>query len=524
MPVNEIKYQEKWFWWLLAATSAILLIRLGATPIYILDEAKNAECANEMMQHHNWIVPTFNSELRTDKPPLHYFFMILSYKIWGVNAFAARFFSAITGIGTIWITYFYSKKYFHPFIAFCSVLPLALSTHFLFEFRLSVPDPYLIFFTTLGLFSSFTWLQERKVFQLYLTVFALGMATLAKGPVALGLPGIILLIWIIWQKKWKSFFTWHLAPAFILLLLVVMPWYLSVYYATNGEWVKAFLFEHNIDRFSSPQEGHGGLFILPVLFVLIGLLPFTSFTGEMLRERKKLFSNDLSKFCLLVSLVIIVFFSIASTKLPNYPMIAYAFITILLGNFIAQLLGRSISSKKYPFYILLVFTLLLPVAGYFAIDNEVEALGIRWIALLLLVVPAIFITSLLIKREWNWAEKIKTICLAYFAFNILGLLIVYPTLYNQNPVTKTLKIVQQSHLIIAYKEYNPAYNFNLQNDKIRKYQSIDSLRQELQRHPDAIIISRKEYIDSLQQLPVKIVAEHHDLFELPTTILLKRIN
>lgn len=524
MLINESKYEEKWFWWLLTATSAILLIRLGATPIYILDEAKNAQCANEMMQHHNWIVPTFNSELRTDKPPLHYFFMILAYKIFGVNGFAARFFSAIAGIGTIWVAYFYSKKYFHPFVAFCSVLVLAVSTHFLFEFRLSVPDPYLIFFTTLGLFSSFTWLQENKVSQLYLTAFALGMATLAKGPVALGLPGIILLVWIIWQKKWKSFFTWHLISAFVLLLLIVLPWYISVYNATNGEWVKGFLFEHNIDRFSSPQEGHGGLFILPVLFVMIGLLPFTSFTGEIVRERRKLFSNNLTKFSLLASLVVIVFFSIASTKLPNYPMIGYAFIAILFGNFIAQLLNKNISSRKYPYYILLVFTLLLPVAGYFAIDNEIEASDVKWVALLLLVVPAIFIISLFIKREWNWNAKIKTICLAYFVFNILGLLIVYPTLYNQNPVTKTLKIVQQSHPVIAYKEYNPAYNFNLQNNEIRKYQSTDSLRQALQQQPDAIIISRKEYIDSLQQLPVKIIAEHHDLFELPTTILLKKVN
>jgi 4-amino-4-deoxy-L-arabinose transferase-like glycosyltransferase len=124
----------------------LLLFRLGATPIYILDEARNSECAREMMQRNDWIVPTFNGELRTDKPPLHYFFMSISYKIFGVNEFAARFFSAAMGLLTVLITYFYTKRLLNAFAAFCAAVVLAISTHFLFEFRLAVPDPYLIFF------------------------------------------------------------------------------------------------------------------------------------------------------------------------------------------------------------------------------------------------------------------------------------------------------------------------------------------------------------------------------------------
>ena len=70
----------------------LLFWRLGSSPIYILDEAKNAQCAKEMMQRNDWVVPTFNEELRTDKPVLHYYFMIVAYKLFGVSAFSARFF------------------------------------------------------------------------------------------------------------------------------------------------------------------------------------------------------------------------------------------------------------------------------------------------------------------------------------------------------------------------------------------------------------------------------------------------
>ncbi len=87
----------------------ILLFRLGAAPIYILDEAKNAQCAREMLQKQDFIVPTFNGELRTDKPVLHYYFMMAAYSIFGVNEFAARFFSVILGCLTVLLTYFFTS-------------------------------------------------------------------------------------------------------------------------------------------------------------------------------------------------------------------------------------------------------------------------------------------------------------------------------------------------------------------------------------------------------------------------------
>nr|WP_293304666.1 hypothetical protein [Allomuricauda sp.] len=71
---------------------AICTSFIGAYPIYILDEARNSEAAREMFVTGDIIVPYFNGQLRTDKPPLHYFFMMLGYKLFGVNAFGARFF------------------------------------------------------------------------------------------------------------------------------------------------------------------------------------------------------------------------------------------------------------------------------------------------------------------------------------------------------------------------------------------------------------------------------------------------
>lgn len=516
--LNQSSYKTSYFWLLFLLLAFILLFRLSATPIYILDEAKNSECAREMMERKDWIIPVFNGELRTDKPPLHYFFMIAAYKMFGVNEFAARFFSVVMGLLTVLITYIYTKRLIDAFTAFCAAIVLVCSSHFLFEFRLAVPDPYLIFFITLGLFSAFTWLKENNVVQLYIAVASLALATLAKGPVALALPGLCVLIWVALAKKWKAVFTWHLIPAFILLCAIAAPWYYAVDKATNHEWTKGFFIENNLNRFSDPQEGHGGFFLITVLFVLIGLLPFMSFIGETIKQRKIVFQNALVKFSGLVVLVFVLFFSISSTKLPNYPMPCYPFAAVVLGSFIASLLNNNIGSKKYPYYFLLVFTLIIPIAGYFAIAQELEAKDVSYITLFLLITPLIFLISLLIKT--NWEKKIVIILFSYCGFNLIGLGYVYPVLYSQNPVAKTIDKVKQYQNIYAYNTFNPGYRFYLDKN-IPTTDNIDSLKHWLDRAGDAIVITRTYYIDTLKPLPLQEIARHHDIFELPTTVIYK---
>ena len=144
---------DKFYYILIFFTAVILcFINLGGHPIYILDEAKNAEAAREMFVNNDWLVPTFNGELRTDKPPLHYWFMMISYKIFGVSAFSARFFSAVFGVLTILSTFHYTKKFLNRKIALLTTFILCSSIFFMQEFHLAVPAPVLIFFVSFSPF------------------------------------------------------------------------------------------------------------------------------------------------------------------------------------------------------------------------------------------------------------------------------------------------------------------------------------------------------------------------------------
>ena len=71
---------------LIVVVSAILLfVKLGSITVFQIAEARNSEVPAEMENRHDYTVPTFNGELRTDKALIHYYAILFSYYIGGVN-------------------------------------------------------------------------------------------------------------------------------------------------------------------------------------------------------------------------------------------------------------------------------------------------------------------------------------------------------------------------------------------------------------------------------------------------------
>src|SRR5688572_7867355 len=94
---------QRLFHYLLLIAFALVLFfwNLGAASLWDVDEGRNATAALEMFERDEWIVPTFNAELRVDKPALLYWLQIFAYKLFGVNEFAARFPSALAALATL---------------------------------------------------------------------------------------------------------------------------------------------------------------------------------------------------------------------------------------------------------------------------------------------------------------------------------------------------------------------------------------------------------------------------------------
>ncbi len=110
-----------------------------------------AGCAWEMMQRGRLGRPVFNGELRTHKPVLLYWFIMSAYRVFGVDEFGARFWSAVLGVGTVLMTYVIGRRLFNPAAGLWAGLILSTTIMFGIAARVATPDSVLIFFSTASL-------------------------------------------------------------------------------------------------------------------------------------------------------------------------------------------------------------------------------------------------------------------------------------------------------------------------------------------------------------------------------------
>lgn len=382
---------------IVAVAGVVFFTNLGAYPLFDEDEPKNAVCGKEMFARGDWIVPTFNEELRTDKPILIYWLMLTSFNIFGVSEFAARFGSSLLSIGTCLGTYCIGRKLYDRQVGLLSALVVATCLMFSAVGRSVTPDATLVCCLT-WVFYGFAESRESRVksqepanasifsFAIVFMYAMMGLAMLAKGPVgfllpctAIGLFGICssmrddLAVGVVTLgdgPQWRKLLQLSLlvaSPRRFLQTLwamklwigvpiafgIALPWYIAVGIQTDGEWLRGFLMKHNLERATSAMENHRGWFIyyLPVLFA--GTFPWSIFLPSAvaniwrrIRDRAERSDGDLFLACW--ALTWLVFFSIAQTKLPNYILPIYPAVAVIVArSLIAWMREANLGERRF---------------------------------------------------------------------------------------------------------------------------------------------------------------------------------
>ncbi len=516
--INRRNYRmDRKFILLIVLSLLVFTANIGGFSVYVLDEAKNSVCAREMLERSDWIVPTFNQELRTDKPPLHYYFMMLAYSLFGVNEFAARFFSSLMGVFTVLVVYLFARRYLEKLTAFYAALALLASVQVVTQFHLAVPDPYLIFFITSGLLCFYAYFKENRKIFIYAFYACLALAALAKGPVAIVLPGAIVLLFLLWTKalNLRNITHWVPTPALLLFLLITLPWYFAVGFATDGAWPTGFFLHHNLGRYTNSMEGHGGPFFLIPLFVITGLFPFSILIIQALHFSWRHRINDLLLFCLFAAGVITVFFSFSGTKLPNYPAPALPFLAIVLGYFLAHLNNVTVSQYrvKATLLVYLLITLAIPIAVHIVLENELQMPELLSISYLFLILPF----GALLGIMFLYRQKIN-----YFLYAIIGswivtilvfFYIILPQIDRKNPVMTALQHIEADAEVAYYKQYNPAFSFYIKKPFLQLHSPGEV--QDFLQQSKGVVITRKKHMNELDSAVQHITILHHqrELFE-----------
>jgi len=333
----------------------ILGFGAGSFPLISPDEPRYAETAREMLERLDFIVPFCDYEPRYDKPILFYWFELLFFKTIGINELAARLPSVIAGTASVWLAFLLGS--FHGFGILAGLVALTTFQIFIFS-KIAITDMLLNFLISASVcFFYIGYLRRANTKKKFafkdklssrwlissIVMMALGM--LCKGPVAVVLPLLVIIVFLILEKDLVAFAlnTWvELLIGLVIFVLLTLPWYLLVHMKTGGAFTQEFFIGHNFNRFTSVHTGHSAPFWFYVPVIAIGFFPWSFFviqsligvdySGKFNMRSDRTQNSKLNLFCLIWFLVVFGFFTISRTKLPTYIMPVYLPLIILVAN------------------------------------------------------------------------------------------------------------------------------------------------------------------------------------------------
>jgi 4-amino-4-deoxy-L-arabinose transferase-like glycosyltransferase len=309
-----------------------------------------AEIAREMIRSGDWVVPHYNGEIYTDKPPLIFWLMAIPSWFHGsVTPLIARLPSALSAWAGVVILFYWGRRVYGTVQSGLVSGGLCLMSYqYFFEGRNSKADMLLCLLTVLSLYLFYLGYEtdRRKSFLLYgLSFLCMGLGVLTKGPLGIVTPFLIVVAFLLKERQLKILVSKEFLVGYVVLAITALPWFIlfieslgweqtialvksnrvltrraPIYFYFVRIWLEflplslllPFLFVHLWrKRGERLQSGESFLLIwFVLLFTLLTLFPFRAsryllpalpplalLAGGMLRKR---FPHVVVAFCLFV--------------------------------------------------------------------------------------------------------------------------------------------------------------------------------------------------------------------------------
>lgn len=306
------------------------------------DEPRYAQIAREMLQRGDWVTPVLYGHPWLEKPPLYYWSAMVAYKATGgVSDWAARLPSAILCSLMIFFIYVWARHFRRGMQLDAALITAASAIVIGFGRSASTDMPLAATFTVAMLCWYGWYSSQNRGWLLGFYLFA-GLATLAKGPVAVLLAALVIVVFAALRRNDRLILRTLWPMGILVYLAVTLPWFIAMQHA-NPEFFRTFFLQQNVERFGTNLYHHPQPFWFYLPVALLALVPWTVFVIAALVDaiRDWRFSvqqppgvEDLRTYLSLWFLLPIAFFSLSQSKLPGYILPAIPAGTILLANFV----------------------------------------------------------------------------------------------------------------------------------------------------------------------------------------------
>jgi 4-amino-4-deoxy-L-arabinose transferase-like glycosyltransferase len=313
---------------------------LGNTPFFDKGEPREALAVQDIVQRGEWLFPLKRATAIPSKPPLFHWSAALTYQATGkLNEATIRFPSAFYATLGVLLLYLLGRKLYGAEIGLLAGAILATTLIYSNQAVSARVDMTLCFFVTVSLILFYSLYRGFLRHQLwYLLFYALvGIGALAKGPLGILLPGLVIAVFLMMKKNWQLLSKFAFHPGVAIAVVLAVGWY-GLAITRGGEgFVDRQLLQENLERFfGGSGHSHPVYHYLSYLFSLG--IPWSLFLPFVLWDylRKGLTANDNRLFLLLWFLVMFVFFSVSAGKRPVYLLPIFPAISLLVGVWLSE--------------------------------------------------------------------------------------------------------------------------------------------------------------------------------------------
>jgi len=511
-------------------------LRLGASSLWDSNESFYAETPREMIEANDWLNPTFDYHERLNKPPLSYWVVGASYKLFGISETAERLPIVLGAIVMVAIAYGLGRFVFSPQAGMFAAIGLAASPRFLMFSRRIIIDVYLAMFMSLALLLFVLAEKQPNRRRLFLTLMyaCLGLAVITKGPVAIALPAVVLIVYLLFYRRLRSLRDMMLPIGIIVIALIVLPWYLAIYAQFGWSHIRTFIFNDNLSRYTQPFWGPRrnvffflrvlmgdffpwSLFLIPLAWLGIRRI-WPSRHNKAARNETNQLTSRLSSLLVIWAVIIILFFSFSRSKEDLYILPVYPAVAALVGNFLAGLSLDSTTSQRnairWTTLILGAIIAVVTVGAWYLFGPRAQPYQLAGASAMASVGIVGGLSAVVMAASKKTRLAVLTTAFALIACNFIFVVKVLPDLERYRPVRSLCEVISSEaspeSLVGYYRAAYPSMVFYLRRPIFEYYLENEIVSAFSSSKEVFCIINARDYEAIRPQLPpeTRVLASH----------------